>query len=72
MKQVILVVQIVVSVALGVAILMQARAGGLGAAFGESGEQFRSKRGVEKLLYQATIVLAGIFLITSLANLLIR
>lgn len=71
MNQIVLILQIAVSVALSAVILMQARGTGLGATFGETGEQFRSKRGVEKLLHQATIVLIALFLITSVVNLLV-
>lgn len=70
MNQAILVVQIIISIALGASILLQARGTGLGTTFGESGEQYRSKRGVEKLLQRATVVLIGLFLITSIVNLL--
>jgi preprotein translocase subunit SecG len=41
-------------------------------SFGESGGQYRSKRGVEKMLYRGSIVLAALFLIVSLLNLLIK
>lgn len=72
MKSAILVIQTLISIGLVVAILLQAKGSGLGMAFGESGQQYRSKRGVEKLLYRATIVLAALFLVTSLINILVR
>lgn len=59
-------IQVVVSVLMIVSILLQNRAEGMGAMFGGSGgEVFRTKRGVEKLLYYATIILAAIFAILS-------
>ena len=55
------IVQIAVAALLAAAILMQARGGGLGAAFGGDGNVYRTKRGVEKSLLTATIVLAIVF-----------
>lgn len=52
-----------------VAILLQApRSGGLGVLFGGGGggEAYRSKRGLEALLYNATIVLMVVFAVASL------
>lgn len=72
MKDVILIVQIIISISLSAAILLQVQGSGLGSSFGESGEQYRSKRGVEKLLFRLTVVLAALFVITSLVNLLMR
>ena len=58
-----------VSVALVVAVLLQAPKGGLGTVFGGSGggEFYRSKRGLEKILYNGTIILGIVFAILSLA-----
>lgn len=72
MKTAMLIVQIVVAVALSICILLQARGAGLGGAFGESSEQYRSKRGVEQLLFRTTIVLSALFIIASIVNLLIK
>ncbi|WKZ31186.1 MAG: preprotein translocase subunit SecG [Candidatus Dojkabacteria bacterium] len=51
-------IEIVVAVLLVVSILLQNRAEGLGQMFGGGGEVYRTKRGFEKLLYYATIILA--------------
>jgi preprotein translocase subunit SecG len=61
------IAQIVVAIALMVAILMQNRGAGLGGVFGGSGGVYLTKRGLEKKLFIATIVLAAIFLLLSLA-----
>jgi len=61
------IAQIVVAIALMVAILMQNRGAGLGGVFGGSGGVYLTKRGLEKKLFVATIVLAAIFLLLSLA-----
>ena len=52
-------------------ILLQARGATLGAGFGSSGELFTSRRGIDKNLYEATIILAVIFVSSILAGLLI-
>ena len=63
------VAQIVLSIALILAILFQVRGGGLGGIFGQDGTVFRTKRGVEKTLFQLTIVLIVLFLIISIVML---
>ena len=63
--------QILVSVLLVAAIVIQSRGTGLGTAWGGTGEFYRSKRGVEKILFIVTIVLATLFLITSIVNIVI-
>lgn len=56
-QEILLIVQIVICAMLVVAVLLQNRAEGLGKMFGGGGEVFRTKRGLEKVLYYATIVL---------------
>ena len=64
-------VQIIVSVALIVVIMLQAKgAGGLGGIFGGEGSFFRTRRCVEKTLFNFTIVLAALFVLTSILSLL--
>lgn len=60
------VLQIIVSILLVAAILLQAPEGGLSPVFGGGGEMYRSRRNVEKLLVIATIVLSVILAILSL------
>ena len=69
MRNLLLWVQIAVSVLLVAAILLQQKGVGLGSAFGGSGQVYRSKRGIEKGLFIFTIVLAVIFAATALLNL---
>jgi preprotein translocase subunit SecG len=59
--------QIVVSIGLMAAILLQARGAGLSATFGGDSSVYRSRRGIEKRLFQFTILLAALFVIFSLA-----
>lgn len=53
------------------AILLQTRGASLGAGFGASGELFTTRRGLEKNLYDTTIVLAVVFIGSLLASLMI-
>ncbi len=63
------VAQIVLSIALVLAILLQVRGGGLGGIFGQADTVFRTKRGVEKTLFQLTIVLVVLFIIIAIISL---
>jgi len=71
MKNILYIVQIIVSILLVVAIMLQQKGSGLGAAFGGDSAVYRTKRGAEKFLFRATIVLAALFLISALINLFI-
>jgi preprotein translocase subunit SecG len=59
--------QIIVSVGLMAAILLQARGAGLGSAFGGDSSVYRSRRGIEKTLFQFTIALTVLFVVFSIA-----
>ncbi len=63
------IAQIVLSIALILTILLQVRGGGLGGIFGQASTVFRTKRGVEKTLFQLTIVLVVLFIIISIVML---
>jgi len=63
--------QIVISVVLIVAILLQAKGASLGGIFGGDGTAYRSRRGVEKTLYYATIGLSVAFFALSLLMILL-
>lgn len=60
------VAQIVLSVVLILAILLQVRGGGLGGIFGQPDTVYRTRRGAEKILFQLTIVLTVLFIIISI------
>ena len=66
------IAQIVVSILLIAAVLMQQRGTGLSATFGGEGNIYRTKRGIEKALIIVTIVLAIIFFAIAIANILIK
>jgi preprotein translocase subunit SecG len=61
--------QVLVSVALMLSVLLQARGAGLSGTFGGDSAVYRSRRGIEKRLFQFTIILGALFVIFSLANL---
>lgn len=63
--------QLIVSVALVLAILLQSRGAGLSGTFGGDSAVYRSRRGIERRLWQFTIVLIGLFGAFSLAAFLL-
>lgn len=71
-KNLILEVIMIGSAALMIlAILLQQRGASLGAGFGGSGELYTTRRGIDKNLFDATIVLAVLFVGSILAGLLL-
>jgi preprotein translocase subunit SecG len=71
MEAILSAAQIVVSIFLVVVVLLQERSSGIGGAFGGSSEVYHTRRGLEKLLLWATIVLAILFTLLAIANLLV-
>ena len=65
-----IIAQGILAVALVAAILLQQRGTGLGGAFGGEVTAYRSRRGIERTLFRLTILLALLFVIFSLLNLL--
>jgi len=53
------------------AILLQQRGASLGAGFGSSGELFTTRRGIDKNLFEVTIILSVIFVLSILAGLIL-
>ncbi len=68
-SQILNIAFIVVSVLLVIFILLQQQGSGLGTIFGGSGggESYRSKRGVEKLFFNLTIILIVMFIFIGLS-----
>ena len=64
--------QIIISVLVILAILMQNRGASMSGLFGGSGDIYRTKRGIEKTLFIGTIVLLVIFFGLSVAGLMIN
>ena len=71
MQSFFLILQVIIAILLSVSILAQQRGSGLSATFGGSGGFYTSKRGAEKVLSTATIVLAVLFVANSLVFLFV-
>lgn len=67
MNPVLAIGQLIVSIALIFSILLQSRGSGLGGTFGGDSAVYRSRRGIERRLWQFTIVLIALFSLFSLA-----
>lgn len=71
MNQILFYANIVVGILLIVLITIQQRGTALGAGFGGGGEVYSTKRGAQKKIYYATIVLSAVFLILGVLNILL-
>jgi preprotein translocase subunit SecG len=69
MEMYLYIAQIVVAAALIMVSLLQVKGGGLGGIFGQADTVYRTKRGVEKTLFQFTIALVVIFIVLSIVSL---
>ena len=69
--QIIEILQVASAVLLIVVILLQNRGGGLSNIFGGSGNVYMTKRGLEKKLFVATIVLSVVFLVISFLGIIL-
>jgi preprotein translocase subunit SecG len=66
------IIQIIISIALIVVILAQAKGqGGLGGIFGGEGGVYRTRRGVDKTLFNVTVGLAVAFFVVSIISVLV-
>jgi len=65
------ILQVVLSVILIIAVLIQQKGSGLGAAFGGSSNIYSTKRGIDKTLFQITIAVSILFLAISIVNLIV-
>ena len=63
------IAQVILSIALIVIVLFQVRGGGLGGIFGQQSGVYRTRRGVEKILFRLTIVFVAAFLVISVLTL---
>lgn len=66
------IVQIVVSILLITAILLQPKGEGLSQTFGGVSDFYKTRRGMEKILFTTTIILIVVFLVTSLLSFLVK
>ena len=63
------IIQIVLSIAIILVILLQVKGGGLGGIFGQADSVYRTRRGLEKRLFQLTVVLIITFLTVAIVTL---
>lgn len=68
MEKIINIAEVVVSVFLIISILLQNRGAGLSGTFGGSFGGYYTKRGFEKFLIGASVVLSGLFIVLAAAN----
>ncbi len=64
-------IQIILAVLLIILVLLQVKGAGIGSTFGESFNLYQTRRGVEKMIFYLTIIIAGLFLVASVTRLLI-
>lgn len=62
------IAQLIVSIALSIVLLLQAKGSGFGAGLGGTTSVFRTRRGIEKTLFQLTIVLIIVFVLVSIMS----
>ena len=63
--------EIILAVGLILAVLLQVRGGGLGGIFGQADTVYRTKRGIERTLFQLTIIIVILFVLVSVLALMI-
>ncbi len=71
-SQILTIAQVVVSILLIGSILLQQRGGGLSPVFGGEGGVYRTRRGVEKIIFWGTIILSALFIILAVSLILVR
>lgn len=69
MKNILLIINIFLSLSIILFILIQGRGAGIGSAWGGGGELFQTRRGIEKWTLRITVVLVIIFFVLSLISL---
>jgi preprotein translocase subunit SecG len=65
------IAEIIVSIVLVLVLLVQSRGAGFNGTFNSDSSVFRTRRGVEKTLFQLTIVLAVVFAIISVLSVIV-
>ena len=72
MIKALIIAEYVLSILLVLAIMLQHRGTGLGGVFASEANAYRSKRGIEKFLFNSTIVFASLLVVSSIVHLFIR
>lgn len=63
---------ILISTVLTILIMLQAKGGGVNAMMGGEGGIYRTRRGLERSLFNFTIILSGLYLFISFLTVIIR
>ena len=71
MQKILLISEIAVGILMALVILLQQRGTTLGGAFGGEGSVYRARRGIEKILFYFTVVLAILFVGLAIATFII-
>ncbi len=71
MQTILIIAQIILSILLVGAILLQSQGSGFGMTWSGGGETYHTKRGLEKALFYFTIVGVGMFILNSIAILVV-
>ncbi|MCX7955976.1 MAG: preprotein translocase subunit SecG [Patescibacteria group bacterium] len=72
MKNLLLVINIILSILIIIFILIQGKGAGLGSAWGGGGERYQTRRGMEKIILWLTSFFIFIFFVISMINLFIK
>lgn len=72
MNSLFLILEIVLGLLLIGLIILQSKGTGLGSTFGGDMGFYGTKRGAEKMLFVLTIIIAALFLLNSLAGVILR
>lgn len=71
MQTAVLLIQIILSITMIVILLLQMKGEGLGSAFGGDSSVYHQRRGIEKTLFNVTVVLSTIFMVMSIVSALV-
>ncbi len=66
METFVLIAQLLLGIIISVLVILQTQSSGAGSVFGSDTSVYRTRRGLEKTLYQATIVVGVLFFIISI------
>jgi len=69
-KNIVLIIQIILSVALTVLVLIQVKGTGIGRTFGGGSVSF-TRRGIEKAVFRFTFVIGFLFILAAITELLV-
>mgnify|MGYP000995784727 FL=1 len=72
MKTYLFIIQIILSIAMMALVLLQAKGSGLSGVFGGDGGVYKTRRGIERTLFNVTIGVSVIFFTVSVISVLVN